>query len=110
MMVIWPGSALAQGSGADSSPQSVRPIGVVTRLQPGSLTLQTDAGPDLLIEPGDGVTFLRYPPGDKFEYGQQDHHHQLTGGLQNHILGPKYFNFPCRKTIACRFSDEQTFA
>ncbi len=63
LMVFWVGSALAQGSGATSSSQSVRPIGVVTKLQAGSLTLHTDAGPDLLIELGDGVSFLRVPPG-----------------------------------------------
>src|ERR1700676_1598929 len=63
LMVFWAGSALAQGSGATSSFQSVRPIGVVTKLQAGSLTLHTDAGPDLLIELGDGVSFLRVPPG-----------------------------------------------
>jgi len=56
-------SALAQGSGAASSSPSIRPIGVVTKLQAGSLTLHTDAGPDLLIEIGDGVSFLRVPPG-----------------------------------------------
>src|ERR1700674_3941480 len=63
LMVFWVGSALAQSSGATSSSQSVRPIGVVTKLQAGSLTLHTDAGPDLLIELGDGVSFLRVPPG-----------------------------------------------
>lgn len=63
LLVVWGGSALAQGSGAASSPQSVRPIGVVTKLQARSLTLHTDAGPDLLIELTDGVSFLRVPPG-----------------------------------------------
>jgi hypothetical protein len=36
---------------------------VVTKLQAGSLTLHTDAGPDLLIVLADGVSFLRVPPG-----------------------------------------------
>ncbi len=63
LMVFWMGSALAQGSGTASSSQSVRPIGVVTKLQAGSLTLHTDAGPDVLIELGDGVSYLRVPPG-----------------------------------------------
>jgi hypothetical protein len=63
LMVVWAGSALAQGSGATSSSQSIRPIGVVTKLQAGSLTLHTDAGPDLLIVLADGVSFLRVPPG-----------------------------------------------
>src|SRR5580704_17057536 len=63
VMLIWAGSALAQGSGAGSTSQSIRPIGVVTKIQAGSLTLHTDAGPDLLIQLGDGVSFLRVPPG-----------------------------------------------
>jgi hypothetical protein len=63
LMVVWAGSALAQGSGTASSSQSIRPIGVVAKLQAGSLTLHTDAGPDLLIELGDGVSYLRVPPG-----------------------------------------------
>ena len=57
LTVVWTGSALAQGSGAVSSSSPVRPIGVVTKLQTGSLTLHTDAGPDLLVEIGDGVSF-----------------------------------------------------
>jgi hypothetical protein len=63
LIVVWAGSALAQGSGASSSTPSIRPIGVVTKLQAGSLTLHTDAGPDVLVELGDGVSFLRVPPG-----------------------------------------------
>ena len=63
LLAVWAGSVLAQGSGAASSSQSVRPIGVVTKLQAGGLTLRTDAGPELLIELGDGVSFLRVPPG-----------------------------------------------
>jgi hypothetical protein len=62
LLVAWAGSALAQGSGA-ASPQTIRPIGVVTKLQAGSFTLHTDAGPDLLIVLADGVSFLRVPPG-----------------------------------------------
>jgi hypothetical protein len=60
LLLVWAGSALAQGSGASPS---IRPVGVVTKIQPGSLTLHTDAGPDLLIQLGDGVSFLRVPPG-----------------------------------------------
>jgi hypothetical protein len=63
LLAIWAGSALAQGSGASSSSPSIRPVGVVTKIQAGSLTLHTDAGPDLLIQLGDGVSFLRVPPG-----------------------------------------------
>ncbi len=62
LLVAWAGSALAQGSGA-ASPQTIRPIGVVTKLQAGSFTLHTDAGPNLLIVLADGVSFLRVPPG-----------------------------------------------
>jgi hypothetical protein len=63
LMVVWAASAFAQGPGPASSSSSIRPIGVVTKIQSGSLTLHTDAGPDLLIELGDGVSFLRVPPG-----------------------------------------------
>jgi hypothetical protein len=63
LIAVWAASALAQGSGATSSSPSIRSIGVVTKIQAGSLTLHTDAGPDLLIELGDGVSFLRVPPG-----------------------------------------------
>jgi hypothetical protein len=63
LMVVSAGSVLAQGSGAPSSSPSIRPIGVVTKLQPGNLTLHTDSGPDLLIQLGDGVSYLRVQPG-----------------------------------------------
>jgi len=63
LMALWTGSALAQGSGAAPSSPSIRPIGVITKLQAGSVTLHTDAGPDLLVEIGDGVSFLRVAPG-----------------------------------------------
>ncbi len=63
LMAVWAASALAQGSGAPSSSQSIRPIGVVTKLQAGSFTLHTDAGSDLLVVLGDGTLFLRVPPG-----------------------------------------------
>jgi hypothetical protein len=62
LLVAWAGSALAQGSGTTPS-QSIRPIGVIARLQAGGFTLHTDAGPDLLIVLADGVSFLRVPPG-----------------------------------------------
>jgi hypothetical protein len=63
LIVVWAVSALAQGSGAASSSQPVRPIGVVTKLQAGGFTLHTDAGPDLLVMFADGASFLRVPPG-----------------------------------------------
>jgi hypothetical protein len=63
LLVAWAASAMAQGSGATTSSQPIRPIGVVTKLQTGSFTLHTDAGPDLLIVLSDSVSFLRVPPG-----------------------------------------------
>ena len=62
IFAVWAGSAFAQGSGT-TSPQSIRPIGVITKLQAGNFTLHTDAGPDLLVVLADGVSFLRVPPG-----------------------------------------------
>ena len=63
LMVVWAGSALAQSSGAASPTPSIRPIGVVTKLQAGGFTLHTDAGPDLLVVFASEVSFLRVPPG-----------------------------------------------
>jgi hypothetical protein len=56
---------------ARSSPQSaangqkVRPIGVVTGVQPGKLTLHTDAGPSLTVNLPEGVSVVQVPPGAK---------------------------------------------
>ncbi len=62
-MAVWVGVALAQGpQTAASSPlqassaQPVRPIGVVTQIKTGSLTLHTDAGPELLVPLPEGIT------------------------------------------------------
>jgi hypothetical protein len=63
LLVFWAAAAFAQGSGTASSSSSLRPIGVVTKLPTGALTLRTDAGPELLVVPADGVSFLRVPPG-----------------------------------------------
>lgn len=54
---------LAQNSGSSASPQALRAIGVVTEIQAGSFKLRTDAGPDVLVMLGEGVSFLRVPPG-----------------------------------------------
>src|SRR6267142_1169319 len=62
LIILWSGRAWAQGSGA-ASPQWIRPIGVVTKIQAGNFILHTDAGPDLLIVLADSVSFLRVPPG-----------------------------------------------
>ncbi|HUZ47202.1 MAG TPA: hypothetical protein VMW54_11260 [Terriglobia bacterium] len=51
-------------SGAASS-QPVRPIGVVTEIQTGQMTLHTDSGPKLTVNLPDGVSVLRVPPGAK---------------------------------------------
>ena len=63
---------LVQGLGLAVSPQAapqtappVRPIGAVTEIKPGSLTLHTDAGPSLVVLLPVGVTVLRVPPGAK---------------------------------------------
>lgn len=69
-MMIWAGLALAQGAQGQSqsgSPSTapVRPIGVVTQIQPGNFTLHTDAGPDLAVQLPEGVAVLRVPPGSK---------------------------------------------
>ncbi len=67
LTAVWAGVALAQGPGPaqSSASQPIRPVGAVTQLQPGSLTLHTDAGPDLLVQLPDEVSVLRVPPGAK---------------------------------------------
>jgi len=69
---IGPCLILAQALAvARSSPQNaptsqaVRPIGVVTQIQAGQLTLHTDAGPSLTVNLPDGVSVLRVPPDAK---------------------------------------------
>jgi hypothetical protein len=69
LLAAWVGIALAQGPATappsapgPSSAQPLRPIGVVTQLRPGTLTLHTDAGPDLVVLLPDGVSVLRVPP------------------------------------------------
>lgn len=72
LMVVWVGVALAQGPAtAPSSPpgtspaQPVRPVGMVTQIKPGSLTLHSDAGPELLVTLSEGISVVRVPPGAK---------------------------------------------
>ena len=72
LMTVWVGMTLAQGKGPAQSPQAgasssqpVRPLGVVTQLRPGSFTLHTDAGPEMLVQLPDAVTVVRVPPGAK---------------------------------------------
>ena len=71
-LVLGTGVALGQGPGPAQSPspgtspsQPIRPIGVVTQLRPGTFTLHTDAGPDLVVQLPDEVEVLRVPPGAK---------------------------------------------
>jgi hypothetical protein len=45
--------------------QKVRPIGVVTQVRPGQLTLRTDAGPLLTVSLPEGISVLEVPPGAK---------------------------------------------
>lgn len=48
-----------------SASQAIRPIGVVTEIKSGQLTLHTDAGPNLTVNLPDGVSVLQVPPGAK---------------------------------------------
>lgn len=72
LTTVWTGIALAQNpatapptqSGAATA-QPVRPIGVVTQLKTGGLTLQTDAGPVLEVPLPEGISVMRVPPGAK---------------------------------------------
>lgn len=47
------------------SSQAVRPLGTVTQIAQGQLTLRTDAGPSLTVHLPEGVSVLRIPPGAK---------------------------------------------
>lgn len=72
LTAVWTGIALAQNpatapptqSGAATA-QPVRPIGVVTQLKTGGLTLETDAGPVLEVPLPEGISVIRVPPGAK---------------------------------------------
>ncbi|HEX5411781.1 MAG TPA: hypothetical protein VFZ27_07950 [Terriglobia bacterium] len=48
-----------------ANPQKIRPIGVVTAVQTGQLTLHTDSGPSLTVSLPDDVSVLKVPPGAK---------------------------------------------
>ena len=72
LMMVGAGIALVQvpvrgqaPQPGESSAQPVRPIGVVTQLQTGSLTLRTDAGPELRVPLPEGISVVRVPPGAK---------------------------------------------
>ncbi|MBZ5672083.1 MAG: hypothetical protein LAO04_20455 [Acidobacteriia bacterium] len=58
-------SLVAAQTPSAPSPPAARAIGVVTQIQPGNLTLRTDAGPEVQVQLPEGVTVLRVPPGAK---------------------------------------------
>jgi hypothetical protein len=65
-LVLVQALAVARSSAQNASNgQKVRPIGVVTEIQPGRLTLHTDAGPSLTVSLPDGISVLQVPPGAK---------------------------------------------
>jgi hypothetical protein len=71
LLMVWTGVVLARGQGTPPSPpgasssQLIRPIGMVTQIRTDSLSLRTDAGPELLVSLPDTVSVLRIPPGAK---------------------------------------------
>jgi hypothetical protein len=80
---------------ASSSPQSaangqkVRPIGVVTEIRPGQLTLHTDAGPLLTINLPEGISVLQVPPGAKsLEQATKISAGDISMGDRVLIIGP----------------------
>lgn len=66
VIVLGHGLGRAQSShSATPPPAAIKPVGVVTRIQAGSLSLHTDAGPELQVQLPDEVTVVRVPPGAK---------------------------------------------
>ncbi len=64
--ILVQGLGMSQPSqSAASAPVAVRQVGVVTRIETGSLTLHTDAGTDVQIQLSANLTVLRVPPGVK---------------------------------------------
>jgi hypothetical protein len=64
--VLGPAAGMpGQAQQGKSSSQPVWPPGVVTKIQPGLLTLRTDAGTDLTIRLPEDVSVLRVAPGAK---------------------------------------------
>lgn len=65
-LILLQGVAFARSSSQNAaSTQKIRPIGVVTQVKPGQLTLHTDTGPNLIVNLPDGVSVLQVPPGAK---------------------------------------------
>ena len=65
MLVSLPAIAAAAPPQATTQVAPVRPVGVVTEIKPGQLTLRTDAGPSMIVQMPEGTTILRVPPGSK---------------------------------------------
>ena len=64
--ITLPSVQAAVPQGATACPASaIRPVGVVTELKPGQLTLHTDAGPDMTVFLVEGTTVFSVPPGAK---------------------------------------------
>jgi hypothetical protein len=89
-----------------SSPQSaangqkVRPIGVVTEIKPGQLTLHTDAGPLLTIDLSEGISVLQVPPGAKsLKEATKISAGDISMGDRVLIIGPVS---PDEKTVTAR--------
>jgi uncharacterized membrane protein YgcG len=64
-LALSPLLAMGLPSRQAATAQAVRPIGVVTAIKPGQLTLRTDAGPTLTVSLPDGISVLQVPPGAK---------------------------------------------
>lgn len=65
-LTLFQALAMAQPSAQNATTaQKVRPIGVVTAIQAGQLTLHTDAGPSLTVRLPEDVSVLKVPPGAK---------------------------------------------
>lgn len=64
---LAPGQAAGQPSapGSQSPSQAIKPVGVVTQIGTGSITLRTDAGLELAVQLPEGVAVLRVPPNAK---------------------------------------------
>jgi hypothetical protein len=65
-LVLVQALAVARSSSQNTANgQKIRPIGVVTEVQPRQLTLRTDAGPSLTVNLPEDVSVLQVPPGAK---------------------------------------------
>jgi hypothetical protein len=62
-LIFCLGVALTGETAFAQSTAPVRPLGVVIQVQPGDLTMRTDAGSNLLVRLPESVTVLQVPPG-----------------------------------------------